>query len=449
MLGRHKNGQAVCIEIPELGSCAAIHTERLTAYVAREIREEKEYGAGNLPGLSTAREWDPLPIARRVRRKRSARCLDRTRRDHVDPEPIRPPLDGHGLCELTERCFRCAVGCMKRRSPARTDARQADQAARHAAFDHRARDRARHAPRGPEVELKQLIEGVRFIVEQRAPTGEGDAPDDIDKSREVTHRATRLIHCLPCADVAADVSEDANEFPADSLHLVGRCLHGLIRDIHPDDASPCPGYRNAHRSSDPAATCTAHENAPPIESEKIIHARRIHGRTRSRHPASLLPIVPALASISNESFSRDRGRGETRTIPLSLEGPFRWRDFAGLLLWALTPERLSMPSDADDSKTRGNGQQAETTRDRHAEYWRRNVRYLVLLTSIWFVVSFGFGIILADALNAYRIPGTHLPLGFWFAQQGAIYVFVLLIFIYVWLMNRLDREFEVDEEGDE
>ncbi len=136
-------------------------------------------------------------------------------------------------------------------------------------------------------------------------------------------------------------------------------------------------------------------------------------------------------------------------IPLSLEGPFRWRDSAELLVRALTPERLSMPSDADDSKTRGNGQQAETTRDRHAEYWRRNVRYLVLLTSIWFVVSFGFGIILADALNAYRIPGTHLPLGFWFAQQGAIYVFVLLIFIYVWLMNRLDREFEVDEEGDE
>ena len=84
---------------------------------------------------------------------------------------------------------------------------------------------------------------------------------------------------------------------------------------------------------------------------------------------------------------------------------------------------------------------------RHAEYWRRNVRYLGILISIWFVVSYGFGIILADALNAFKIPGTGYPLGFWFAQQGSIYVFVILIFVYVWLMNRLDREFQVDEGG--
>ncbi len=87
-------------------------------------------------------------------------------------------------------------------------------------------------------------------------------------------------------------------------------------------------------------------------------------------------------------------------------------------------------------------------RARHAEYWRRNLRYLVILTSVWFTVSFGFGILLADSLDAFRLPGTAFPLGFWFAQQGSIYVFVVLIFVYVWLMNRLDREFDVDESGE-
>lgn len=85
---------------------------------------------------------------------------------------------------------------------------------------------------------------------------------------------------------------------------------------------------------------------------------------------------------------------------------------------------------------------------RHAAYWRRNIRYVGALLVIWFVVSYGFGIVFADALNAFRLPGTAFPLGFWFAQQGAIYVFVVLIFVYVRLMNRLDRQFEVDEGGD-
>ena len=79
-------------------------------------------------------------------------------------------------------------------------------------------------------------------------------------------------------------------------------------------------------------------------------------------------------------------------------------------------------------------------------YWRRNLRYLLVLLSVWFVVSYGFGIVLVDALNAFRIPGTGFKLGFWFAQQGAIYVFVALIFIYSRLMNRLDAEFGVSEE---
>ncbi len=82
---------------------------------------------------------------------------------------------------------------------------------------------------------------------------------------------------------------------------------------------------------------------------------------------------------------------------------------------------------------------------RHAAYWRRNIRYVLSLLAIWFVVSYGFGIVLAGPLNELTIPGTGFPLGFWFAQQGSIYVFVVLIFVYVWLMNRLDREFDVDE----
>ena len=69
-------------------------------------------------------------------------------------------------------------------------------------------------------------------------------------------------------------------------------------------------------------------------------------------------------------------------------------------------------------------------------YWKTNLKYLTVLLSIWFLVSFGFGILFVDFMNHFQIGG--FKLGFWFAQQGSIYVFVLLIFIYVFLMNRLD-----------
>jgi putative solute:sodium symporter small subunit len=69
-------------------------------------------------------------------------------------------------------------------------------------------------------------------------------------------------------------------------------------------------------------------------------------------------------------------------------------------------------------------------------YWKTNLKYLGILLSIWFLVSFGFGILFVDFMNQFQIGG--FKLGFWFAQQGSIYVFVLLIFIYVFLMNRLD-----------
>ena len=76
-------------------------------------------------------------------------------------------------------------------------------------------------------------------------------------------------------------------------------------------------------------------------------------------------------------------------------------------------------------------------------YWKKNLRLLTILLSIWFMVSFGFGILLVDVLNTIRIGG--FKLGFWFAQQGSIYVFIALIFIYVQRMNRLDKEFDLDE----
>lgn len=77
-------------------------------------------------------------------------------------------------------------------------------------------------------------------------------------------------------------------------------------------------------------------------------------------------------------------------------------------------------------------------------YWKTNLRYLAILLVIWFVVSYGCGILFVDQLNTVRIGG--FPLGFWFAQQGSIYVFVVLIFVYVRLMNKLDKAYEVDEE---
>lgn len=77
-------------------------------------------------------------------------------------------------------------------------------------------------------------------------------------------------------------------------------------------------------------------------------------------------------------------------------------------------------------------------------YWKKNLKYLGILLTIWFIVSYGFGILLAPTLNEIRFAG--FKLGFWFAQQGSIYAFVILIFVYVYLMNKLDKEFGVSEE---
>ena len=81
---------------------------------------------------------------------------------------------------------------------------------------------------------------------------------------------------------------------------------------------------------------------------------------------------------------------------------------------------------------------------RMAEYWRRNLKLVGTLLVIWFIVSYGAGILFVDALDNIKFFG--FKLGFWFAQQGSIYVFVILIFVYVAKMNKLDREFDVHED---
>lgn len=80
-------------------------------------------------------------------------------------------------------------------------------------------------------------------------------------------------------------------------------------------------------------------------------------------------------------------------------------------------------------------------------YWKENLKLLSVLLLVWFIVSFGFGILWVDQLNAIRLGG--FKLGFWFAQQGSQYVFVILIFIYVYRMNKLDKQFKFDEGDDE
>jgi putative solute:sodium symporter small subunit len=78
-------------------------------------------------------------------------------------------------------------------------------------------------------------------------------------------------------------------------------------------------------------------------------------------------------------------------------------------------------------------------------YWRANRRLVAALLVVWASVSLGGGVVFAEQLDRFRIPGTGFKLGFWLAQQGSIYVFVVLIFVYAAAMNRLDRRYGVDE----
>ncbi len=86
----------------------------------------------------------------------------------------------------------------------------------------------------------------------------------------------------------------------------------------------------------------------------------------------------------------------------------------------------------------------KTKKQKAVTYWKKNLRYLLILLTIWFLVSYGAGILFKDFLDTFQIGG--FKLGFWFAQQGSIYTFVILIFVYVRLMNRLDKKYGYDEE---
>ena len=87
----------------------------------------------------------------------------------------------------------------------------------------------------------------------------------------------------------------------------------------------------------------------------------------------------------------------------------------------------------------------ETESEDNAQgYWQANLRLMAILLTIWFAVSFGAGVLFVHELNAIRVGG--FKLGFWFAQQGSIYTFVVLIFVYVFRMNAIDRAFGVHEE---
>lgn len=77
-------------------------------------------------------------------------------------------------------------------------------------------------------------------------------------------------------------------------------------------------------------------------------------------------------------------------------------------------------------------------------YWKKNLKLMIWCLVVWFVVSFGFGILLVHPLDHFHLGG--YPLGFWFAQQGSMYVFVILIFVYANVMSKYDREFDVEEE---
>ena len=91
-----------------------------------------------------------------------------------------------------------------------------------------------------------------------------------------------------------------------------------------------------------------------------------------------------------------------------------------------------------DSKG-GNSQRRGQVPRGARQYWKANIRLVLVLLGIWFAVSYGAGILLRDWLDQFRLGG--FKLGFWFAQQGSIYVFVILIFVYVFAMNRLDDRY--------
>jgi putative solute:sodium symporter small subunit len=103
-------------------------------------------------------------------------------------------------------------------------------------------------------------------------------------------------------------------------------------------------------------------------------------------------------------------------------------------------------SSNDNDNDNGSGSGSGSGRDSGRAYWRANLKLTGVLLAIWFTVSFGFGIILVEPLN--RVDFFGFPFGFWWAQQGSIYVFILLIVVYIFGMRHLDRKYDVDEQED-
>ena len=89
----------------------------------------------------------------------------------------------------------------------------------------------------------------------------------------------------------------------------------------------------------------------------------------------------------------------------------------------------------------------DSPQERRQAYWRENLTIMAVLLVVWFVVSYLLSIVFVDDLNEYTLGG--FPLGFWIAEQGSLYVFVALIFIYGWLMNLLDRKYGLEETEEE
>ena len=107
-----------------------------------------------------------------------------------------------------------------------------------------------------------------------------------------------------------------------------------------------------------------------------------------------------------------------------------------------------MPDPSPGSPGKPSGPPApHSPEEQRRKYWSRNLRLVAVLLAIWFLVSYGCAILWVDFLDRFRIPGTGFKLGFWFAQQGSIYAFIVLIGVYVVLMNRLDREHGVHEDS--
>ena len=105
------------------------------------------------------------------------------------------------------------------------------------------------------------------------------------------------------------------------------------------------------------------------------------------------------------------------------------------------------PTDRSGNAEQGPAQAARAKAERANAYWQANIRVVLLLLCVWAAVSYGGGVLFAEQLNAFKLPGSSFPLGFWFAQQGSIVTFVFLIAIYAVLMGRLDRRFELASRG--